>query len=1226
MFELLEPRLLLDGALPVGPGFLLNNPAGAYQHDLSVAMDADGDSLVVSGDYYGYSGIFGQFFDSAGNLNGPIAELVSAESNQTMTDVSVAIDADGDFVIVWRMYDVYVMESAIIAQRFAADGETAGSEIIVASQTLVLMQDEPDVAMDADGNFMVVWQEGEYGYGEGGIIGTFFNANGTTTGTQYPLVSAPADTLTRDASVAMDDDGNFVLVWEEYYDGAYPTPDSQSILAQRFLADGTVIGSPFIVAADSGGAFPVLPENPAVAMDADGDFRILWQEGYGYTGLLGAAFNSAGTQQGPAEIIIDAPSSPTFFSTAMAMDADGDFIVGWSMYLDSANQIMAQRFAADGAPQRSPFYIVTPSLDSGYDSPSVAIDPSGDTLITWTGYYGQTSVLGQYFDSAGAPISPVFQFVYGDQNTEIDMPAMAMDADGDFVITWDQYDNYGDQKIFAQQFTAGGSAAGDEMLISDLPGDWYNPAVGMEPDGDFMVVWQSGYSGFGGLWAQRFDSFGLPQSPIFRPVTSHASDPAVAVDASGDFVIAWEDNDYLSESVLVQAFDADGTPRSPLIMTDEDEEDSAVAIDPNGNFLVLSGKSRFEEDSAPNYLFARRFTMDGDWIDEGLVLATNGGNGFLTPAVAFDTSGEFVIAWAEMPEYGSDQTSIMTQRFGPDLMPIQPKQIVAKADNDGDSAVENPSIAMDADGNFLIVRHDYDADSGIVGQFFDAGGRATSGLMLLVEPESDIGNGNYLPLRDPRVAMDDTGDFVIVWERYDQNNYFATLMARLFSATGMPAGMEFVVTAIADSQSTDHDVAMDGDGNFLVVWDDYDAYTYTETIHGQRYSAAGIPQGATIDLVTSPPDEELHDPRVSMDADGDLVVLTWTQYNNSSYETDLHANIYNFGPATTPDASILVASGQMDLEEGLTDVAMDSDGDFAVMWSEYDDYSYTWNTIVQQFDSAGVLVGSQLDIAQNTSEAPDVSIAMDAAGDFVVAWSDYTPYGTNLLGQRFEGPLAVLIGDIAPVGNPDGIVDGADLGALLARWKDTGDSIADIAPVATGGDGIVDGADLGALLARWKNTIETTPAPTPAITTVEPAIVVVDAPSPSSTPTAPAEMETPDQPAAATDELAPLATRPIIYGKHGKYEQYEQYEKASYHRNASVEKGFDVLSAATGQFIAPQVEANTERDSGEPVESQPVMRITDIRAAARVRAAKRIGKGDLDLVDLFEVLPQQLRA
>ncbi len=78
-----------------------------------------------------------------------------------------------------------------------------------------------------------------------------------------------------------------------------------------------------------------------------------------------------------------------------------------------------------------------------------------------------------------------------------------------------------------------------------------------------------------------------------------------------------------------------------------------------------------------------------------------------------------------------------------------------------------------------------------------------------------------------------------------------------------------------------------------------------------------------------------------------------------------------------------------------------------------------------------------------------------------------------------------LVADIAPVGAPDGIVDGADLGALLARWKDTGDSVADIAPVGAP-DGIVDGADLGALLARWKDTCpEASPAvPEPATLTM----------------------------------------------------------------------------------------------------------------------------------------------
>ncbi len=77
--------------------------------------------------------------------------------------------------------------------------------------------------------------------------------------------------------------------------------------------------------------------------------------------------------------------------------------------------------------------------------------------------------------------------------------------------------------------------------------------------------------------------------------------------------------------------------------------------------------------------------------------------------------------------------------------------------------------------------------------------------------------------------------------------------------------------------------------------------------------------------------------------------------------------------------------------------------------------------------------------------------------------------------------------DIASVGAPDDIVDGADLGAMLARWKTT-DPVADIAPLATNGDGIVDGADLGMLLACWKNTC---PASAPAPAVPEPATLAM---------------------------------------------------------------------------------------------------------------------------------------
>ncbi|MFO0874029.1 MAG: hypothetical protein U0575_08675 [Phycisphaerales bacterium] len=52
-----------------------------------------------------------------------------------------------------------------------------------------------------------------------------------------------------------------------------------------------------------------------------------------------------------------------------------------------------------------------------------------------------------------------------------------------------------------------------------------------------------------------------------------------------------------------------------------------------------------------------------------------------------------------------------------------------------------------------------------------------------------------------------------------------------------------------------------------------------------------------------------------------------------------------------------------------------------------------------------------------------------------------------------------LVGDI----NGDGVVDGADLGLLVAAWGATGPGI----PSDLDCDGVVDGADLGILLGAW---------------------------------------------------------------------------------------------------------------------------------------------------------------
>ncbi len=90
------------------------------------------------------------------------------------------------------------------------------------------------------------------------------------------------------------------------------------------------------------------------------------------------------------------------------------------------------------------------------------------------------------------------------------------------------------------------SAIGPEVRINSVVTDSQQlPAIATDAEGDYVVTWQSnGQDGSGfGIFAQRYNSAGVAQGSEFRVNTTTANDqtnPAVTMDADGDFVITWQ--------------------------------------------------------------------------------------------------------------------------------------------------------------------------------------------------------------------------------------------------------------------------------------------------------------------------------------------------------------------------------------------------------------------------------------------------------------------------------------------------------------------------------------------------------------------------------------------------------------------------------------------------------------------------------------------------------------
>ena len=302
-----------------------------------------------------------------GDALGPEFQVNTVTADGQMLPAA-AMDADGDFVVVWTDYGGQDGDSyGVFAQRYDAAGVAQGGEIQVNSFTSDRQQDAT-VAMDADGDFVVVWESYGQDGSEFGIFARRYDAAGMPQGAEFQVNGFITDDQD-DPVVAMDADGNFVVAWES--NG--PDGSGDGVFARRYDAAGVPQSSWFQVNGFASGS----QDNPAVAMDADGDFVVAWdsfgQDG-SFDGVFARRYNAAGVPQG-AEFQVNSFTSNQQKDAAVAMDADGDFVVVWESGSQDGDDygIFAQRYDAAGVPQGTEFRVN--SFTSSYqEDPAVTVD------------------------------------------------------------------------------------------------------------------------------------------------------------------------------------------------------------------------------------------------------------------------------------------------------------------------------------------------------------------------------------------------------------------------------------------------------------------------------------------------------------------------------------------------------------------------------------------------------------------------------------------------------------------------------------------------------------------------------------------------------------------------------------------------------------------------------------------------------------------------------------
>ncbi|MGH6649416.1 DUF4347 domain-containing protein, partial [Aquabacterium sp.] len=727
-----------------------------------VAADANGNYVVVWEDAT-TTHVYGRMYNADGT---PKASEFRINTNTATTkdQPTVAMDANGNFVVAWRSVTQDGAGYGIYAQRYNASGVAQGSEFRV-NTTTASDQSSPAIAMNTLG-FVITWTSlGQDGSAEG-VYAQRYNASGVAQGSEFRVNTTTAN-IQKDSQIGMDSSGNFVIAWSSYaQDGS-----GYGVYAQRYNASGVAQGAEFRVNVSTTGE-QILSD---VSMNASGNFVIAWHDssavdGSGY-GVFARTYNSSGVAQ-TSEFVLSNYTYSTQWNASVVMGDDGSFVAAWeSLTADGYSYGIAIRQFSLAGVEIAPETIVNTTRSGDQQMPSVAWGGQ-QVIVTWSGN-GSGDNLGifsrRYTTALPAVVTSVGTETRANTTTSNTQQTnsnagkqVATAANGNYVVVWE--DTITDF-VYGRLYDANGTALTAEFRVNTDTTAARNkdqPTVAMDDNGNFVIAWHSqlqdgaGY----GIYAQRYNASGVAQGSEFRVNTYTTSDqeyPAIAMSAVG-FVITWTSNgqDGSVEGIYAQRYNASGVAQGSEFRvnttTSNIQTGSKIGMDDNGNFVIAW--SSYAQDGAGYGVYAQRYNASG--VAQGSEFRVNvntAGEQILTD-VSMNGSGSFVISW--------------------------------------------DASAADAAGYGTFART------------YNSSGTALSGEIQLNSFELD-------EQRNSSVSMSDNGDFVAVFQSGLQDGLANAIALRVFSQTGAEIGGERLVNTTQSGSQSIPSVSWNG-GYIAVVW------------------------------------------------------------------------------------------------------------------------------------------------------------------------------------------------------------------------------------------------------------------------------------------------------------------------------------------------------------------------------------------------------------------------
>ncbi|MFA5834683.1 MAG: T9SS type A sorting domain-containing protein [Bacteroidota bacterium] len=641
----------------------------AQQWVPSVAVNKYGSFVIVwPDDRDGKQGIYMQRYTAEGK---PVGRNVKVNDGSSVAPYvysypKVAIDQNGNVVVVWtdtrrtngdpndNKWDVYM-------QRYDALGIPQGKNICVHEDV-----SDPSIGIDSIGMFTVVWMSRINSPAENSdIYLQRYSSDGLPKGINVKVNDDGGNKYQGCPTISMIASGDFVVVWADLRNN--PPVSGFEVYLQRFSSDGVARGNNIKV----NGNFGNTGSPPSVTINQDRNVVVTWGEG----DLYFQRYDSSGIAQGsPTKI------SSNSYRPGIVSDGKGDFIISWAK--DYYWSTYFQRYSSLGSPLGNNIDINNEKRFASQTLPSIAINKTGTTLVTWldggeipSGNESYNVYLQQFGADGSAQGKNKRICSYFDTSdysrTANRLPIVVMNQTGKAIVAWTEYTDYEENVLFRNFNAQDGYMGNIHHAVMGI-GSPSIPKIGEEN------IYVAGIREIKGWWFPiASDVYLYKYSPSLGKVidsikvnrdSAFCGSPKIVQNELGQGALSW--SSYYGESkphIFLQRLSSSGDTIGVAICVNTDtaltiSEDPSLSIDPKGNIVVVWSDGR----NGHIDIYLQRYDSLGVAIGQNLKINDDAGNADqITPNIEMDENGNYVIVWVDY-RYGLMNPDIVAQRFHSD--------------------------------------------------------------------------------------------------------------------------------------------------------------------------------------------------------------------------------------------------------------------------------------------------------------------------------------------------------------------------------------------------------------------------------------------------------------------------------------------------------------------------------------------------------------------------------